>query len=869
MTSLAARPVSVRELTAADALQRRAVQQNVRGHAAQGEQLARRGLQILAVPDQHDPADCEPARCRTTTRLLATLAKSTVEIRGVEAALAVVDRSISWSGCLTDPALAGFLISQRALILFRGGRLDEAEAAFAEAEAHLPEGGIDVLRLLLNRSALRIERGDCPPARTDLRRAVRLSRELSDRHAERIALHNLGCLEFTAGDLPLALRLMHEGMEMDGDTQQGIAHLDRSRVLLAAGLTDEADAALARAAELFRRDRCWQDLGEVDLTRAEVALMTGRYAAARQLAGQARNRFRRHGNERWRRAAELLLLHADQRAGRPPRRLLAPAGRLAEELDAAGFRLQARTALLLTAEIEHDLGEDEEVDALLSKAGPAGARDPIALRLHTRLVMAGSLERRGQPREARRVIARGLTELATYQAQFGGIDLQSASAVHGGRLAARGLALAVRTGRPSAVLAAVERSRAVTGRIRPVTPPADEQTAALLTELRRAMQGTESATAGLRGVLDRPPEIEQLQAELQARAWLNHGSRAWRPPASLAELREAAASDDCDLVTLTELDGQLGAVTVTADGRASTDCLGDSAPVRSWLRRMSADLDVLANAGLPAALAAAATRSLQHGAVEVGHALEVALPDDGRRVVVSPPSWLLALPWTLLPQLSGRPVDVTPSLSGWHHGRENLRSVRRQLAPDAAGVAVVAGPGLPRAVEEAAAVARTWHSRTTVQHLPAASPGELLTVMDTVRVAHIAAHGVHEGENPMFSSLSMTGGPLFAYELDQRSAVPEHVVLSACELGRSTVRAGEETLGLTSVLLQLGTPSVVAGVARVHDDVAAEIMVRYHRELAAGRDAAEALCLVADQVATPSPFLSFGTAWSAPPLLPR
>ena len=133
--------------------------------------------------------------------------------------------------------------------------------------------------------------------------------------------------------------------------------------------------------------------------------------------------------------------------------------------------------------------------------------------------------------------------------------------------------------------------------------------------------------------------------------------------------------------------------------------------------------------------------------------------------------------------------------------------------------------------------------------------------MATGRVVHVAAHGVHRGENPMFSSLSLTGGPLFAYELDQRGRVPEHVVLSACDVGRSTVRAGEEALGLTSVLLQLGTTAVVAGVARVHDDAAAEVMQRYHGQLARGRDAAEALALAAGQVGLPSPFVCFGAAW--------
>ena len=258
-------------------------------------------------------------------------------------------------------------------------------------------------------------------------------------------------------------------------------------MLLAAGLPDEADAALAEAAELFRRDRCWQDLGEVDLTRAEVALLTGRSDDARRLAARARDRFRRHGNDRWRRAAELVLLHADLAAGRPAARLLPHATRLADEFAEDGFAAQTRTALLLAAELELDLNRPAAADALLDKVGPIGETDPIAVRLHSRLVRAEILELEGRLPQARRQVARGLRDLAAYQAQFGGIDLQSASAVHGRRLAAHDLDLALRSGRPGSVVAAVERSRAVSGRIRSVTPPADERTAELLAELRRAV----------------------------------------------------------------------------------------------------------------------------------------------------------------------------------------------------------------------------------------------------------------------------------------------------------------------------------------------------------------------------------------------
>jgi hypothetical protein len=67
------------------------------------------------------------------------------------------------------------------------------------------------------------------------------------------------------------------------------------------------------------------------------------------------------------------------------------------------------------------------------------------------------------------------------------------------------------------------------------------------------------------------------------------------------------------------------------------------------------------------------------------------------------------------------------------------------------------------------------------------------------------------------------------------------------------------------VLLHLGTRSVIAGVARVGDEVAAQTMATYHRKLAAGADSSTALAealVEADTDVTP-PFVNFGAAWSA------
>ena len=160
-------------------------------------------------------------------------------------------------------------------------------------------------------------------------------------------------------------------------------------------------------------------------------------------------------------------------------------------------------------------------------------------------------------------------------------------------------------------------------------------------------------------------------------------------------------------------------------------------------------------------------------------------------------------------------------------------------------------------------MAREWSAAKALTGT-AAGRDALAGAMARATVVHVAAHGRHHTENPLFSSITLADGALFAYELDQTARCADHVILSACELGRATIRPGDEALGLTSVLLHLGTRSVVAGVARVDDETAADVMIRYHRSLAAGRDSAEALAdALSVRAASPAPFVCFGAQWSA------
>ena len=195
------------------------------------------------------------------------------------------------------------------------------------------------------------------------------------------ARHNLGYVEFLDGDLPTALAQMALALTIAPDLPRGIPLLDRARVLAEAGLVREADQALAEAADLFRQERLAQDLGETELERARCALIAGEAEAARRLAMRARDRFRRRGNDRWRRSAELVLLQGDLAAGRPGSRLAGPALRLRQEFERDGVRLPAQIAALIAAEAHLSAGQPQAARAALADvwgAPVAATRSPPA-----------------------------------------------------------------------------------------------------------------------------------------------------------------------------------------------------------------------------------------------------------------------------------------------------------------------------------------------------------------------------------------------------------------------------------------------------------------------------------------------------------
>jgi CHAT domain-containing protein len=175
--------------------------------------------------------------------------------------------------------------------------------------------------------------------------------------------------------------------------------------------------------------------------------------------------------------------------------------------------------------------------------------------------------------------------------------------------------------------------------------------------------------------------------------------------------------------------------------------------------------------------------------------------------------------------------------------------------------ATLVGPGLRRADGEAAAVAAAWQAGE-VPAYEGHDSHALKAALGRATVVHVAAHGTHERQSPYFSSLQLADGPVFAHELP-RPVRSSHVVLSACDVGQSGLRPGDEPLGLTAALLALGVDSVVAAVAPVQDAVAAQAMGVYHRHLVDGLPASQALARTLAEHPGAGAFCLYGTDWAA------
>ncbi len=203
------------------------------------------------------------------------------------------------------------------------------------------------------------------------------------------------------------------------------------------------------------------------------------------------------------------------------------------------------------------------------------------------------------------------------------------------------------------------------------------------------------------------------------------------------------------------------------------------------------------------------------------------IPSTCSSVVLVPDGPLANLPWQALEHNGAAVGDrhavvLTPSLR--HHW---LAQSRRPAGEEFHLFRGDAGD-LPQIREELRQLACLAPGRTTV-HAPATraswpAEGDYL-------VWHYAGHARMQSESPIYSSLQLQDGPLFAADFQLRRCNVALVTLAACRSGEEVALPGEESTGFVRALLEMGARNVLASRWPVSDRATAVFMQRFYAEL--------------------------------------
>ena len=751
---------------------------------------------------------------------------------------------------LTRPEHRGILAQVRGVVMRRAGRMERAIDHYVEAEPLLEKNGplSSLVALLINRSLSYSELGRMALARKDLRRCEALCEEHDMPVMLAKARHSLGNVERYSGNIPEALTLYDQAARMYAAHAPELGPellLDRAGALFEAGLLSDAATLCDKVIDDYRRSgRTWWGLAIVAIDRARIALETESPEAALREAKLAVDRAQEIGSAFSIHYAQRLYREAELRAGRVDAEyvhdtleLAKRLGELGEPMDAAVTRTLAARALIV-------LGELSSAEALLVHQPRGRSLEGHRFYILRRLAWAELHIARGDPSAALTALRAGLNQLHKYRARLGSMELQAGMASPGRELAEKGVSIAVDSGRPATIFSWAERSKAQAFRLTPVGPPADPEMVELVAKVRRARSELRENELVGEPVDELRAQCRQWEKQLREHSWQSHGTGESVPVPRPRQIHDRLGGRA--LVSYFNDRGQLHALTLV-DGATRHVRLGPVDEVAELTKRMAADLAASTGRRLPGRLREVVRNSIRRQAERLSTALLSPLESHigDRELVIIPTQAMASLPWGLLPALAGRPVSVSPSASLWWRAASRVDPVEGR-------VLLASGPHLAHAEDEVDALAR-YHSDSQVLRGRDAGPEAVLAGLDGASLAHLAAHGYHEPDNVLFSRLDFAGGPLMAYDIAQLSAPPTQVTLSACDVGRSTVSVGDETLGFTAALLHVGTSTVVSSVTKVEHAAAADVMTAYHGALVAGTTPARALAEASQR----QPYASF------------
>ncbi len=756
--------------------------------------------------------------------VLATRAAVNLELGRGAAARRDLDRANALSGARAPADLT----MQRAVLDHNEGRLPEAAELYGRLLRDAATPPAIHVKAANNLALIESGRGRYSTA---LARLAEVEEEAASLGPALVAIvaDTRAWITVQSGRLTDGLRLLDAAADRhrEAGLSLGEHYLEHSDALEALRLLPEATAMAAHARDEFAAHGVPLLTAEAQARLARLAEMAQDHVGAEAAARAAGELFRRQRRTAWADHVLCLEISARLRRGTVTPGDARAARRASRRLELAGLLSWAADGYLVAARSAAFAGATDAEALDLADAERLCRNGPALLRLKGHLAGARRAVRAGRRRELLAHARAGLVDLAEHRAALPSAELRALASGHGvelGRLALREL---LRDGSAAEVLMAMERTRAVshlTGD--DVLVPGDDP---LLVELRSVHE----ELAAHRAAGDEPVELVGHQRALERRirqaSWRSDGAgSALAQPPSVPELREALAGRT--LVEYATLDDELVAVVV---GRSRTRLvrLGTTAEVDEEgafvlfaLRRLASGTATPAAA---AALWAGVSRAVDRLRSRLVEPLRL---EAGAPLVVVPASRTWRLPWA---HLSGAPASVAPSSATW------LRASRR-VEPPAGGVVLVAGPDLPGASEEVAALGGLYRDARVLAP-PVSTVDVVVDALRGARLAHLACHGRLRADNPTFSSFLLSAGELTVHELSLRGVAPHRVVLSACDSGADATYDGDEFVGFVSALLGQGTAGLLASCVQVSDVEAVPLMTEVHERLLRGATLPEAV----------------------------
>jgi tetratricopeptide (TPR) repeat protein len=711
---------------------------------------------------------------------------------------------------------------QRGNVLGRNGHIDEALAAYDRALPMFEKVGDRYFAAATrgNRALVRLERGEARSTRADLIAAREGFR--AGGHAASVAwmTHNLGRVAGRTGDVPGALRYFRESehalRRLDIDPSE--VQVNRAEVLLQAGLYGEAEQVAADAARALVQRGLELDHAEADFVRSQALLGQLRYGEAARVAADAAVLLARQGRAPWALRAELVAMQGDQS---PTPTMYERCLQLAIDLASIGQVLAAAQAYAVVARYDPAAAQSG-LDGLSLRPSEV----PLEHRLTSLDVLARARMASGDRRGALQATWWAIDLGNRHRLLRGAADLRAAVSAQMDSIAQLGLALRRDGNRAWDVLRWVDRCHDRTMAATEMVLDALPERGDLLAELRSSQQKLRAAVA------DEAPALMREQARLQRRlvaADRRAGGRIPRRAQLPHDLR--ARLRDVVVLQYHRYGSRLGAVLVD-DGQTEILDLGALVDIErsvELLRRAVRRLAQSHAQGLDdrQTLAAVKRQARTLETLVLPHIDDKSASGTSTvpgPVVIVPLSHHIGIPWSVLPNLSRRPVTVAPSVRHWvMHAAERRKRIT--------GVALLEGVGLSGSTE-IDHLAEIW-ATVAPRVIRGATVNDTIHAMRNAQLMHLACHGVRRARDGRFAQLKLADGDLVSFELERLARTPRVVVMAACEAGLLEPLPGDESAGLATALFSATTATLVAPVVVVPDNsLTRDVFIDFHRSMA-------------------------------------